>query len=159
MTGEIVLLLEDESATAALARAVWRSSAGGTTLGLSGALGAGKTTFVRYLAEAAGVPPAEVSSPSFVLEQQYQGRTLRIEHWDLYRLGAAPPELLDPPEDGVLRVIEWPERGGLSAELDLHVRFEFEALRARPAARRAVLRGKGADHAAEIFAAVVSKTS
>lgn len=78
-----------------------------TTIGLVGPLGAGKTTFVRYLAKELGSLDA-VSSPTYVLEQSYrlpQGREL--VHWDLYRLKGVPPELFEPEQANQLRVIEW----------------------------------------------------
>lgn len=78
---------------------------------LSGPLGAGKTTFVRFLVQAAGGNVREVSSPSYVLEHRYRcGADLVVSHWDLYRLGALPEELREPPLPGVLRCIEWPDR-------------------------------------------------
>lgn len=58
---------------------------GGQILALCGELGAGKTTFVRGLAKGLGIPPETVSSPSFVLIQEYTGR-LTLYHVDFYRL-------------------------------------------------------------------------
>lgn len=58
-------------------------------LGLSGPLGVGKTTFIRALLEALDVC-GPVTSPSFVLMNEYRGR-IPIRHIDFYRLGAAPP--------------------------------------------------------------------
>ncbi len=80
---------------------------------LSGDLGAGKTTFVRGLAAGLGVPPEEVSSPTFTLIQEYRGGRLPLYHVDLYRL--APPEvddlgLDDLVHEGGIVVVEWPER-------------------------------------------------
>jgi tRNA threonylcarbamoyladenosine biosynthesis protein TsaE len=78
---------------------------------LSGALGAGKTAFVRGLAEGLGANPDDVSSPTFTIVQEYRGRVL-LQHADLYRLSSrevddlALEELL---EDAVLAV-EWSER-------------------------------------------------
>ena len=80
---------------------------------LSGGLGAGKTAFVRGLAEGLGVDPHEVSSPTFTLIHEYRGGRLRLYHVDLYRLQRAATEDLGLEElgvaDGVL-VIEWPDR-------------------------------------------------
>jgi tRNA threonylcarbamoyladenosine biosynthesis protein TsaE len=54
-------------------------------IGLDGRLGAGKTALVRGLAEGAGVPADEVTSPSYSIIQSYQGRLL-LHHADLFRL-------------------------------------------------------------------------
>jgi tRNA threonylcarbamoyladenosine biosynthesis protein TsaE len=57
----------------------------GDFAGLTGELGAGKTHLVRGVAEGAGVPASEVSSPSFAIVNSYRGR-LPLYHADLYRL-------------------------------------------------------------------------
>src|SRR5262245_34174107 len=63
-------------------------------VGLIGPLGAGKTHFVRGIAEGLGVSDSRVvSSPTFVLIQQYAGR-LAIYHFDTYRL-ATPGDFAD----------------------------------------------------------------
>ena len=82
---------------------------------LQGNLGAGKTTFVKGLAQALKVSAKKVNSPTFVLMNYYKGR-LPIYHFDLYRLGT-PKEIdtLDFDEyfyrQGI-SVIEWAERLG-----------------------------------------------
>ena len=78
---------------------------------IDGPLGAGKTAFVRGMAEGLGADPAEVSSPTFTILQQYQG-TPMLYHADLYRLTPAEAADLGLEEtglDGVLAV-EWPDR-------------------------------------------------
>lgn len=56
------------------------------TICLTGTLGAGKTTFTRFLCHALGVDADEVSSPTFSLHQHYIGRDdLSINHFDFYR--------------------------------------------------------------------------
>lgn len=83
----------------------------GMTVGLRGDLGAGKTTFVRYLIHALGGPSEQVSSPSFTLQHEYVvAGGVVVEHWDLYRVRSAPPEVLEPPGQSVIRIVEWPER-------------------------------------------------
>lgn len=57
-------------------------------LALFGELGAGKTALVRGIATGLGIPPNQVTSPTFVLIHEYQGR-LPLIHMDLYRLQSA----------------------------------------------------------------------
>ena len=99
----------------------------GDTVLLSGDLGAGKTVFVQGIARGMGFE-GSVSSKSFVLMGEYQGRQCKLYHADLYRLEAPEQaEELAVDEycaDGVL-VAEWPERAPhVFAPERLHVRFE-----------------------------------
>ncbi len=86
----------------------------GDVLALRGPLGSGKTTLTKGLAEGLGVEePRWVTSPTFVLVHQYEGR-VPVYHIDAYRLrSAADAEALGMEEmffgDGVT-VIEWAER-------------------------------------------------
>ena len=79
---------------------------------LYGDLGAGKTAFVRGLARGIGADPADVSSPTFTLIQEYAGR-LTLYHVDLYRLEEREVDDLGLEElvlgDGIV-AIEWAER-------------------------------------------------
>lgn len=99
----------------------------GLTVGLAGALGAGKTTFVRYLARHLG-SATPVSSPTFPLLHEYvldEGRT--IEHWDLYRLKAVPEDLWEIQDPHVLRLIEWADKfPELEAMLDINIAIQFK---------------------------------
>ena len=63
---------------------------GNETLGLTGELGAGKTQFVKSLAEALGVSKP-VLSPTFVLERLYLASRFSapIHHIDAYRIADA----------------------------------------------------------------------
>ena len=58
----------------------------GTVVALIGTLGAGKTRLVQAVAAALGVPPGSVTSPTFVLVNEYTGGRLPIYHFDTYRL-------------------------------------------------------------------------
>ena len=112
--------------TRALARRLSRCLVGGDVLLLQGDLGAGKTEFVKGLAEGLQVTDL-VTSPTFTLLNVYHG-AMPLYHFDLYRLEDA--EELDNigfeeflGGDGVA-VIEWPDR--FPAEMPLeHIRVEL----------------------------------
>lgn len=116
-----------ETETAAVARALAETLSPGDVVLLSGNLGAGKTAFVRGLAEGLGIDPGEVSSPTFTLVHEYRGGRLVLHHADLYRLDAAATDDLGLEElgvrDGVL-AIEWPDR--LTHELPGAVDVQIE---------------------------------
>lgn len=102
-----------EHETRARAAALAAELTAGTVILLSGDLGAGKTAFVRGLAEGLGIDPDEVTSPTFTLVHEYTGGHMPLVHVDLYRLESAEfDEIgLDPEtaSRGVVAV-EWPER-------------------------------------------------
>lgn len=83
-------------------------------IGLIGPLGAGKTCLVRGIARGLGCPGG-ISSPTFTLEHEYLGGSMRLRHFDLYRLTARrtleDTELFEERvlEPGVT-VVEWAER-------------------------------------------------
>jgi tRNA threonylcarbamoyladenosine biosynthesis protein TsaE len=104
----------------------------GSCVGLIGDLGAGKTAFVRGLAEGLGCEVAMVSSPTYVLEQVYPMRTGgSLHHLDLYRMIDARTELAelgleDMFADGVV-VIEWSDRAAdalPSPRIEVHLEIE-----------------------------------
>ena len=102
-----------EEETIAVARQLARDLLPGDVMLLTGHLGAGKTAFVRGLAEGLGIDPGEVSSPTFTLVHEYRGGRLTLYHADLHRLGRAATDDLGLEEmgvkDGVLAV-EWADR-------------------------------------------------
>jgi tRNA threonylcarbamoyladenosine biosynthesis protein TsaE len=112
MASPEIYITTSEQETSALGEKLARTLKPGTYILLHGDLGTGKTAFVRGLASGLGIDPAEVSSPTFVLVQQYRG-VLPLTHVDLYRLdSAAAVEDLgieELVERGVLAV-EWAER-------------------------------------------------
>lgn len=70
--------------TRRLAATVAGALQAGDVIALTGELGAGKTCFVQGAAGALGVT-GRVTSPSFILRRDYQGR-LPVLHLDVYRL-------------------------------------------------------------------------
>ena len=92
---------------------------------LNGTLGAGKTTFVRYLVNALGID-ASVSSPSYVLENIYKGESFSVSHWDLYRLKECPIELLEEDFKNSIVLIEWSNKfSEVDSISDIILEFEI----------------------------------
>lgn len=114
----------------------------GSTLGLTGELGAGKTTFVKYLLRHLGIKDL-VQSPSYVLQNIYSYGSLLVEHWDLYRLNSLPDELLEDAAPDTLRVVEWADRiPGFLDSLDLIISISICDLENKPNSRLFEFSGK-----------------
>lgn len=125
----------DESQTDALGAALANALPGGTVVALCGTLGAGKTRLVQAIAQACGVDRRTVTSPTFVLVQEYPGRRT-IYHLDAYRLNS-PEEFLDLgaeeyfQSDGLI-LIEWADRVEACLPSDrVDIRIEVESDTAR----------------------------
>ncbi len=118
---------------------------GGEVLALRGDLGAGKTVFVRGVAEGLGAIRGSVSSPTFVFIHEYRGR-LPLAHIDLYRtesgldldhLGWA-----DYLDGRWVVAVEWAEKAGPALPAD---RVEITLVHRTPTTRRITCRATGAD--------------
>jgi len=137
-------------ATRSLGERLGRLLSAGDVVALVGELGAGKTQFVRGLCRGAGVPDAEVSSPTFAIVATYRGR-LPIHHADLYRIGDDDELYATGFHDLVggpgATVVEWADRvpGALPGER-LEIALSHEAR--SPCVRRLAIAGVGARHAA-----------
>lgn len=126
------IIIHSESELAAIASEVANSLPWGEALALNGELGAGKTTFVRYLIAALGCSD-HVSSPTFALCNEYNLAAAAgsppkvVEHWDLYRLQSPPDELLESLENSnVVRIIEWHDKfAQILPSPKLELRFEL----------------------------------
>jgi tRNA threonylcarbamoyladenosine biosynthesis protein TsaE len=107
----IALTSTTEADTIALGRRLGATLEPGAAVLLTGPLGAGKTAFVRGLAQGLGLDPDEVSSPTFTIVQEYTGR-VRLQHVDLFRL--TPVEVddlaLEDLWEGSVMAVEWPDR-------------------------------------------------
>jgi tRNA threonylcarbamoyladenosine biosynthesis protein TsaE len=119
-------LTRSEAETIEIGRQLAATLRPGSTVLLHGDLGSGKTVFVRGLAAGLGIDADNVTSPTFVILQEYRGR-LNLFHADLYRLeGQRAIEDLGLEElavDGVLAV-EWAERLPRIPEGAVNVRIE-----------------------------------
>ena len=100
-------------------------------ISLIGDLGAGKTTFTRYLLKALG-HTGKVKSPTYTLCEPYQlaidGREFSLHHFDLYRMRYAEEWLdagfRDTFSNPGICIVEWPEKaeGTLPAtDAELHL--------------------------------------
>ncbi|PDT83581.1 tRNA (adenosine(37)-N6)-threonylcarbamoyltransferase complex ATPase subunit type 1 TsaE [Sinorhizobium sp. BJ1] len=106
-------LLKDEAATIELGEDLALALKKGDCVGLSGDLGAGKSTIARaFLRAMADDDSLEVPSPTFTLVQAYDLR-IPVAHFDLYRLADAS-ELDELGFDEALSegicLVEWPEK-------------------------------------------------
>jgi tRNA threonylcarbamoyladenosine biosynthesis protein TsaE len=106
--------LPDLSATEALGRRLGGLLWPGAVVALIGPLGAGKTHLARAIALGLGVPDGRVvTSPTFVLVQEYQGR-LPVYHLDAYRLRCeqefAELGVAEYFEGDGVCVVEWADR-------------------------------------------------
>ncbi len=136
-------VLTDEAATAELGRQLGELLFPGAVIALTGELGAGKTALCRAIAEGLGIAdPAAVTSPTFVLIQEYAAR-LPIYHCDAYRLRhAAELWELGIDEylfgDGVC-LIEWADRvAAVLPPEHLHIALVIRGLQRREARLTAV---------------------
>jgi tRNA threonylcarbamoyladenosine biosynthesis protein TsaE len=109
----LVYQADGETATRYLGRALASVLPPGSTVALMGTLGAGKTRLVQAVAEAAGVAPGDVVSPTFVLMQEYRGHRV-IYHFDAYRIPSEDEFLELGPDEyfeaGQWVFIEWADR-------------------------------------------------
>ncbi len=131
----IRLRSESPEDTFAIGRALGARCESGDVIALDGELGAGKTQFVRGLAEGMGLDPRQVSSPTFVFVHEYTRSDAAdangpvLAHLDAYRLDG--PEQLasigwgDELLAGAVVAVEWAERIDAALGPDrLHVRID-----------------------------------
>ena len=100
-----------EAETIEIGRTFARQLSAGDVVLLTGPLGAGKTAFVRGIAEGLGCDLEGVSSPTFTIIQEYAG-PVRLQHVDLYRLSPAEVDDLglEDLQEGAVMAVEWPDR-------------------------------------------------
>jgi tRNA threonylcarbamoyladenosine biosynthesis protein TsaE len=121
-----VITTQSEDETVETARTVGAALSAGHVVLLFGDLGAGKTAFVRGLADGLGIAGDQVSSPTFTLVQEYRGGRLPLIHVDLYRLND-PREIddlgLEEIGAGAVLAIEWAEklRQPPDAAIEVHI--------------------------------------
>jgi len=121
--------------TERLGHAIGRVLCGGETIALYGSLGSGKTALVRGIAVGLGVSPMDISSPTFVMIHEYQGR-LPLAHVDLYRIRS--PEELESTglaayfSGQTVTAIEWADKGLVAMPRDrIEITLQHRAARSR----------------------------
>lgn len=98
-----------------------------TVIAFSGELGAGKTTFIKFLCKELGYDGA-VTSPTFTIMNIYEG-ILPIYHYDMYRIHGADA-LYDTGfydfTDSGISLIEWSENveDGLDGDI-VRIKLEY----------------------------------
>ena len=85
----------------------------GCFINLYGEIGAGKTAFVKFVAEEIGITE-KVTSPSFVILNEYHSAKIPVYHFDLYRLEnegvkTITDELREYSEGKKITFVEWAE--------------------------------------------------
>ena len=123
----LVRVCPDPTATSALGRAMGAVAQAGDLVCLWGELGAGKTHLAKAFGAGLGVTDT-ITSPSFILMAEYEGR-LPLFHIDPYRLASAEDALagglIDERQADGVTLVEWPERLGDALPLDrLDVRID-----------------------------------
>jgi tRNA threonylcarbamoyladenosine biosynthesis protein TsaE len=147
------MLLKSPAATRALGRRLGPALRPGDFVALTGDLGAGKTLFVKAVAEGAGAEAA--TSPSFALLNRYGG-PVPLQHLDLYRIANAA-ELFSLGFDDLLQepaatLCEWADRARGALPPD---RLEIAFAYAGPKSRKVRLHATGA-RAEKLLAAALS---
>ena len=108
--------LSSENKTEELANKVSKKLKPGDIIFLYGEMGVGKTTFIRYLINKLqkenNLDQTEITSPTFNLLNEYQINSVKIDHYDLFRLKSTDElKNLGLFEDclNTITLIEWPE--------------------------------------------------
>ena len=123
-------LTHNETETEALGARLAGALSPGAVVAYRGGLGMGKTAFTQGICDGLGIQ-ARVTSPTFAIVNQYEGRPLSVFHFDMYRIENEDQlynigfyDYLD--YDGVL-AIEWSENIAGFFD-DEHITVAFEKL-------------------------------
>ena len=89
---------------------------------LYGDVGAGKTAFTKFVCKYLGIKE-KVTSPSFVILNEYKSGIIPVYHFDLYRLekegvSTISNELEEYSEGKILTFVEWAEFSDITLPFD-----------------------------------------
>ena len=115
-TSSVKIDISSENKTEELAVKISKKLKPGNIVFFYGEIGVGKTTFIKYFIQefqkANKLKQTEITSPTFNLLNEYQIKTIRINHYDLFRLKSNEEvKILDLFTDiqNTITLIEWPE--------------------------------------------------
>lgn len=128
---EIKVTSNSEQLTREIAKKYAMSIKSPCVISLSGDLGAGKTTFAKGFAEGFGVS-STITSPTFTIMNEYQGKTMPLYHFDMYRLSSCEEaincgfeEYFDLTKLKGVALVEWAENvEGLLPALHILITFK-----------------------------------
>lgn len=124
------IYLENEKATSSLGEKIGKFLFPGAILCLNGDLGAGKTALTKSIALGLGIRE-DITSPTFTIVNEYEDGRLKLNHFDVYRIGSSD-EMYDIgfeeyiASEGVC-IIEWSQiiEDILPSErLDIEIKYE-----------------------------------
>ena len=130
--------------TQGLAKKLARNIDPGITISLIGDLGTGKTTFTKGFARQMGIKD-HVTSPTFKLISEYQGKKYKLNHIDAYRMNGPEDFLNIGGEEYLLSknsitIIEW---GDLLNDIlpSKTIRVNFERIKSPKESRKIEISG------------------
>lgn len=106
---------KNENETMSFAREFAKQIKSPCVIILKGDLGAGKTHFVKGFVQGKKIKSL-VTSPTFTIMNIYQGKKLKVYHFDMYRLSSSEEaeelgfyEYFDHDSLDGITIVEWPE--------------------------------------------------
>lgn len=128
MNSEYILICEEDTKNMAKDIAPFIKN---NIIFLNGEIGAGKTTFTKYLVETYGLAD-EVCSPTFALENRYETKSGLIIHFDLYRI-KSEEELdmigfYDTLKEEATILIEWADKFNIEKYIKNYKIISFKIL-------------------------------
>lgn len=130
---EKIVDIFDENEMKLFAKEVAHMLKGGEIVALDGDLGAGKTFFTAALCEQIGVDRKKVSSPTYVIMKEYDGK-FPVFHWDFYRI-VEEDELIAADfleilkTENAVNIVEWASMYGSfwnEHKPRIEIKIEFE---------------------------------